>query len=96
MWVLPDGNFFDRGREPPGQNARNRFSSNQYRVCPYSTTKCDCNIDKRFKSGFYHLVDFDRGQKSCDWKDDMRFSGEPDRVCSYSTIQYFFNIDKRF
>ena len=73
-----------------------RLSSNQYRICPYSINEGGFDTDRRFKSGFYHLVDYDRGQKSCDWKDDMRFSGEPDRVCSYSTIQYFFNIDKRF
>ena len=50
MWVLSDGNFFDRGRKPPSWNAGNRFSSNHYRVGPYSNAECDCNIDKCFQS----------------------------------------------
>ena len=73
-----------------------RFSNKLYLVRPYPTYKGDFNIDRRFLSGFYRLVEFDRGRKSSGLKGRSRFSGKSYRIRPYPTDKGGFNSFSMF
>ena len=65
-WGLPAGQTFDRGRDPPGWNAKSPFSIHAYQVCPYLTTR------GRYRGIYMHfmtiLSNYDPSRYSGPWE----------------------------